>query len=330
MRSIFMVMLLLATPCCLAQGMPREAWSVEAARAPGARYLFGFETDVLGKDDAVRWQAADGLVSAPILTNPQRSLFVSGSYRYIGLDNRRNSLPPRLIDTGLTGFGNFAVGDYRLTAFVNATMRSDADGFIWNAFTINASIGLRIPIDEHWSVTPSIFFTTGVRDQGGFSLRYIPLPGVNFAWKPSDKFDLEFGLTSAKLNWKPYEWLTLQAGYTFPYGGSVRVTEQPVSWFRVTQFFGRYSDRYVLTGERWAEDHLIKLESYAVGVTHEFLVPLTGDPDGVKLAFGLTYALGIGGKARVWNYVEDDELFELKTAPSHSVGLTISLLFGPG
>ena len=330
MRLLLLAAAALAASCCFAQGMPREAWSVQSARSPGARYFYGFETDVIGKNDAVRWQAMDGLVSAPVLTNPRRSLFLSGSYRYIGLDNRQNTLPPRLIDTGVGAFGNFGVGDMTLSAFVNVSMKSDADRFIWDAFTINASVGLEIPIDDEWSVTPSIFFSTAVRDQGGFSFRYIPLPGVNFAWKPSDKFELEFGLRSAKVKWKPYEWLTVQAGYTFPYGGSVRVTEQPVEWFQVTQFFGRYSDRYILTGERWPDDHLIRLESYAFGVTSEFLIPLGGDPGSPKLSIGMTYALGIGGKARIWNYVEDDELFELKTRPSHNLALTISLLFGRG
>ncbi|MCA8945648.1 MAG: hypothetical protein KDB29_05440, partial [Planctomycetes bacterium] len=330
MRFLITAFLLLVPTCCVAQGIPREAWSVETSRSPGVRYLFGLETDVIGKDDAVRWQAADGLVSAPILTNPRRSLFLTGSFRYIGLDNQRNTLPPRLIDTSIGAFGNFGVGDLSIVTFFNVSMKSDADAFVWDAFTINASVGVRVPIDDEWSVTPSVFFSTAVRDSGGFSFRYIPLPGVNFAWKPSDKFDLEFGLLSAKLKWKPEDWLTVQAGYTFPYGGSVRVSEQPVSWFRVTQFFGRYSDRYILTGERWPDDHLIKLESFAVGVTHEFFVPLTGEPGGAQLAFGLTYALGLGGKARVWNYVEDDELFELKTNPAHTFALSISLVFGRG
>lgn len=330
MRIFVAAALLLLPVCCFAQGIPREAWSVEAARSPGARYLMGLETDVIGKDDAVRWQAVDGLASVPILTNPRRSLFATASFRYIGLDNRRNSLPPRLVDTSVGAFGNFAVGDLAIVAFFNTSMRSDADRFVWDVFTVNASIGVRVPIDDEWSITPSIFFSTAVRDQGGFSLRYVPIPGVNIAWKPSKQFDLEFGLLSAKANWKPEEWLTIKAGYTFPYGGSLSVTEQPVSWFRAIQFAGRYSDRYVLTGERWADDHLIKLESFAVGATAEFLVPLTGEPGGPQLAFGLTYAMGIGGKARIWNYVEDDELFELKTRPSHNFALTISLVFGKG
>ena len=310
--------------------MPREAWSVETARSPGVRYLYGFETDVISKDDAIRWQAVDALLSAPLSTDPRRSLFVSGSYRYIGLDNRRGSLPPRLLDVGLGAFGSFAIGDLKLSAFVNTSMRSDGDRLEWDAFTINASVALRIPIDPEWSITPSVFFSTGVRDSGGFSFRYIPLPGIAVGWQPSEEFEMEIGVRSASLKWRPQEWLTLNLGYTFPYGGSIRLTQQATEWFAVSQFFGRYADRYVLTGERWPDDHLIRLESFGAGVSAEFLVPLGSGESAPRLSIAMTYALGIGGKSRVWNYVEDDELFELKTRPSHNLALTVSLLFGRG
>lgn len=330
MRVLALILLVAVAATCHAQGMPREAWSVESARSPGVRYLYGFETEVISKDDAVRWQAADGLISAPLSTNPKRSLFVSGSYRYIGLDNRRRSLPPRLLDVGLGAFGTFAIGDLKLSAFVNASMRSDGDRIEWDAFSINASLALRVPIDDEWSITPSVFISTGVRDSGGFSFRYIPLPGVSVAWQPSEEFEMEVGVRSASLKWRPLEWFTLQLGYTIPYGGSIRVTQQPVKWFAVSQFFGRYADRYVLTGERWPDDHLIRLESFGAGVSAEFLVPLGEGETAPRLSIGMTYGLGVGGKARIWNYVEDDELFELKTRPSHNVAFTVSLLFGRG
>ncbi|MCZ7608210.1 MAG: hypothetical protein M5U25_19635 [Planctomycetota bacterium] len=328
MRFLSIAAAMLLASACGAQGIPREAWSVETARSPGVRYALGLETDVIGKDDAVRWQAGDALVSAPVLTNPRRSLFLSAGFRYIGLDNRRNSLPPRLIDASLGAFGNFGIGDLTLTSFLNVSMRSDADRLEWDAFSINASVGLRIPVDAEWSITPSVFFSTAVRDQGGFSFRYIPLPGVTVAYKPSEDFEFEIGLLSAKVKCKALSWLSVQAGYTFPYGGSLRVTEQPVEWFRVTQFFGRNSDHYTLTGERWPEHHLIKLQTFAAGVTFDFVAPLGSEPGSARLVIGLTYALGFGGKARVWNYAEDDELFELKTRPSHNFALTVSFVFG--
>lgn len=328
MARIALTLLLLVAGCCQAQGIPSESMSTEVTRSPGVRYLFGLETSAIGKDDAVRWQGIDGSAAVPVLTGPQRSLFITANIRYLGLDNRRNSLPPRLVSGSLGAFGSFAIGEVTLKTFVNLSLKSDGDTATWDAFSLIGSIGVEVPIDDEWSITPSLFFSTAVRDSGGLSLRYIPLPDVTFAWKPSDSFKLEFGLRSAKLEWNPADWLTVEAGYTFPLGGSLRVSEQPVNWLRVTQFFGQYADRYVLQSERWGSNHLIKIQGFAGGITHEFLVPLSSQPGAPILAFGLMYAVAVGGKVRMWNYVEDDELFELKVRPAHNFGISISLVFG--
>ncbi|MCB9896139.1 MAG: hypothetical protein H6839_17030 [Planctomycetes bacterium] len=320
-------MLLLAA-CCHAQGFPGESMSEEAARAPGGRYLAGLETDVIGKDDAIRWQGFDIVAGAPLLTGRQRSLFLTGKVRYLGLDNRRNTLPPRLIAGSIGAFGSFAVGDVTLKSFVSLAVRSDQPTLHWDAISLIASFGVEVPIDDEWSITPSVFFSTAVRDTGGFSFRYIPLPDVAFGWEPSDSFRLEFSARSAKLRWTPEKWLSIEAGYTFPFGGSLRISEKPADWLRVIQFFGQYSDRYVLQDDRWSRNHLIKIQGFAAGVTHEFLIPLGGGTDAPVLAIGVTYAVAVGGKLRVWNYVEDDELFELKAEPSHTFGASVSLVFG--
>lgn len=327
MARVAISLLLIVAGCCRAQGVPTESMSMELARAPGVRYLFGLETPIIGKDDAIRWQGIDGSAGVPLLTGPQRSLIITGRVRYLGLDNRRNTLPPRLVSGSLGAIGSFAIGEVKLKSFVSFSLKSDGDTATWDAFSLIASVGVEVPIDDEWSVTPSLFFSTSVRDTGGLSLRYVPLPDVTFAWKPFDSFELEFGLRNAKVKWDPVDWLTVEAGYTFPFGGSLRISERPAKWIRLVQFFGQHTDRYVLQENRWGSNHLIKIQGFAGGVTHEFLLPLGSEPGAPVLAFGLTYAFAVGGKIRIWNHVEDDELFELKVRPQQVFGVSASLVF---
>ncbi|MBK8207431.1 MAG: hypothetical protein IPK87_11695 [Planctomycetes bacterium] len=325
MRTV-LLLAVLAGPCA-AQGITPTAQDFGRGGQPTrATYSFGLEADVIDKDDAVRWQRGDAQVNAPLLLGEKFKLFAFAGATYFGLDNRRNTLPPRLVKSSLGLFSIANIDDMQLTLGTTAGYQGDGDHMTWDTLDFTLTAVLKIPLDDEWSVSPGFRFSTGVSRLGrGF--RYIPFPSLSFTYRPHADLEVTLGIGDFAVKWRQSQWLTIEAGYFPLFNARLRFAHEVTPWFTVSEYIGRYDETYALTNKRWPDDHVIYLNSWSTGVTLDFHHQFGEGPRGPVLGAALTWGLGFGGKARVWDYRESQERFELKLKPSQNFAITAYLKF---
>lgn len=312
---------------CAAQGITPTAQDFGRGGQPTrVTYSIGLEAEVIGKDDAVRWQRGDAQINAPLLLGDTFKLFAFAGGTYFGLDNRRNSLPPRLVKSSIGAFSITSIDDMQLTLGTTAQYQGDGDHIDWDTLDFTLTAVLKIPLDFEWSISPGFRFSTGVSRLGrGF--RYIPFPSLSFTYKPQADLELTLGLGDFGLRWRQSQWFTIEAGYFPVFNARLRFSHEVLPWFTVSEYIGRFDETYALTSERWPDDHVIFLNSWSAGVSLDFRHQFGEGPRGPVLGAAFTWGLGFGGKARVWDYRESDELFELKLKPSHNFAITAYVKF---
>jgi hypothetical protein len=315
-----LILTLLMCTTCAAQGITPTARTFGRGGGDSSqpRVDGGFGLPARTFDgNRVSWRRIEATASAPALLGDTEKVFLFGGYSYMGLSDQEKLLPPRLVKYSAGAFGIVNIDQMRLTLGLTAVYQGDGDAVLWDNFDIAFTAALNIPIDSEWSITPGLRISTGVNGPGNI-FRYIPLPSISATWKPSEDFSLTVGLGDFSLRWRQSRWLTLEAAYFPLYNGQVRVSHEVTDWLTIREFIGRYSEGYVLTGNRWPENHGIYLNTWSTGVTFEFGVDLSSAERPPRIGVALTYALGFGGKIRTWDYNRADELFEMKLQASHN------------
>lgn len=329
MKPLIVTIIIVFAGSCMAQGIPGNSNPMgrRGGSAPGVEASYSLPNDVLDSNDRFGWSRFGANVGAPISLDPDFRVFANARAWYLRLFNDRETLPTRLVGSRVTATGIASFSGLTLTNIASVAYRSDGDRLRWDSFDISLISSLKIPLSDEWALNTGLYFTTGVSFHE-INLRYVPIPAVSVEWKPNDELTFDFGIPRTSMEWKPSKYFQWNAAYSAPIFVSTDFTHEITEWFTLREFFGYFNERYHLTGERWPnEDHMAYLSTWGTGVTAMFTIPFGDGERPPTLIIRATYGFGFGGKVRILDYKEDQELHELKSKPSHSFLLGIAIRF---
>ena len=181
-----------------------------------ATLYFREDTDQPGR--RLRMEEHDLRFSAPILQDETQEWSLSAGLRALDLHtgvrlpDTGEGFPDALWDVRLGTTYRFRLRDSWL-AGVNLTFGSASDRPFHSAdeLSVQAAGFLKVPHGEHGAWV----FLLHYANQREF-LRHVPLPGVAYSWRPSDRLHAIVGLPFLSVRWKPVEALVLSGSYFVP------------------------------------------------------------------------------------------------------------------
>jgi hypothetical protein len=182
----------------------------------GASFYFRQDTDQPGR--RLNMEEHDLRFSAPIVQDETREWSLSAGLRVLDLHtgarlpDTAETFPDALYDVRVGTTYRFRLRDSWL-AGMNLTVGSPSDRPFHSAdeWSVQAAGFLKVPHGEHGAWV----FLLQYANQREF-LPHVPLPGIAYSWRPSDRLHTIVGLPFASVRWKPADAVTLSGSYFIP------------------------------------------------------------------------------------------------------------------
>lgn len=289
----------------------------------------GSEASVKGEDASLTWSRAQVDVGLPLIFQEDLKVLVTPYFSYMQLDADKLFLPARLSRVGLETVALLKQPSFDLRLLLEAEIHSDMDEIDMDstAFTFAGLFDIRV--DDDWMVSPGLFWSTSIEAPAFARFRFVPIPLLEVKYHPHKDFELRIGVPETGVWWRASDWFELAMFYNFPAGGQVRLTQRPASFLSIHQFFGRYSEIYDLTNERWPGDTGILLEKWGVGAVLQLnaFTILRADETDIDFSLEVVYEYSLGGKIRIFDYGNGKDRQEYIYRQAHGLAFSLAVTF---
>jgi hypothetical protein len=159
---------------------------------------------------------------------------------------------------------------------LNLGSPSDRPFASWDEMEVSGTAVLRIPVRERdaW-----VFFLNYSSNRE--FLPHVPIPGLGYAYQPSDQFSVMVGTGIVTLQYRPVETLTLTASYFAVRTVDVRLTYQLFRPVRLWVGFDWTNERYLRADRADPDDRLFYYEKRIragaiIGLARQLYVDIAG------------------------------------------------------